>query len=271
VSGAVLPLLGSHEPWSGGPITASATCVLAGNPGPMTLDGTNTWVLRAPGDDVAVVVDPGPDLPAHLDAVEAALQGARVVRVLLTHGHPDHAEAAASFALRVSAPVAALDPAHRLGDEGVVDGDVVVVGSLEIAVVCTPGHTADSLSFHLLGDGALLTGDTVLGRGTTVVAHPDGRLADYLHSLHRLRLLAEETGAGVVLPGHGPALADPVAAVTAYEAHRHDRLEQVRAALDAGAVTADDVVATVYADVPREVWPAARLSVLAQLAYLDRD
>ena len=124
MSGLVVPL-GGVGPWTGGPVTASATCVLAGNPGPMTLDGTNTWVLRVPGETVALVVDPGPALPAHLAAMEAALDGARVVRVLLTHGHPDHAEGAADFAARVHAPVAALDPAHRLGDEGLVDGDVI--------------------------------------------------------------------------------------------------------------------------------------------------
>lgn len=269
MSGATLPLGGG--PWHGGRATESATCVLAANPGPMTLDGTNTWVLRVPGEPAALVVDPGPALEAHLDAVVEALDGARVARVLLTHGHPDHAEAAVAFARRVGAPVAALDPAHRLGDEGVVDGDVVSAGSLELAVVGTPGHTADSLSFHLRNDAALLTGDTVLGRGSTVVAHPDGRLGDYLHSLHRLRLLAHETHAGHVLPGHGPVVADPVGAIAAYEAHRHERLDQVRRALDDGAVTAQDVVERVYADVPREVWPAAALSVLAQMAYLERD
>jgi glyoxylase-like metal-dependent hydrolase (beta-lactamase superfamily II) len=270
VSGRVLPL-GEAGPWTSGAVTARAVCVLAGNPSPMTLDGTNTWVLAEPGAREVVVVDPGPDDPAHLDAVLDVVDGRGVGLVLLTHGHPDHSEGAASFAARAQAPVAALDPAHRLGSEGLADGDRVDVGGLLLDVVATPGHTADSLSFHLVADGALLTGDTVLGRGSTVVAHPDGRLADYLHSLHRLRLLAEETGASAVLPGHGPAVADPVAAVTAYLDHREARLAQVRDALAAGATTADDVVATVYADVPREVWPAARLSVLAQLAYLDRD
>ncbi len=163
----------------------------------------------------------------------------------------------------------ALDRAHRLGDEGLVDGDVVAVGDLAIRVVATPGHTDDSLSFHLETDRALLTGDTVLGRGSTVIAHPEGRLADYLGSLHRLRDLAESSAAAVVLPGHGPALLDPAGAVTAYLAHREQRLDQVRAARDSGARTADAVVEIVYADVPRELWPAARLSVLAQLEYLD--
>jgi len=294
VSGAVVPL-GDGGPWSGGAVAERAVCVLAGNPGPMTLDGTNTWVLREPGSALAVVVDPGPDDPAHLDAVVAALDGARVPRILLTHGHPDHSEGARSLAARLGASVAALDPGQRLGDEGLADGDVVATGGLELHVVATPGHTGDSLSFHLPADGSLLTGDTVLGRGSTVVAHPDGRLGDYLASLERLRRLAESTEAGFVLPGHGPALARPVDAVTAYLAHREERLAQVRdclarlgatadqasAAIDAGPGTdwwhprahlepdlADQVVAEVYADVPRAVWPAARLSVLAQLAYL---
>lgn len=270
MSGRVLPL-GEAGPWSSGTVTERAVCVLAGNPSPMTLDGTNTWVLAEPGAREVVVVDPGPDALTHLDAVEAVVDGRRVGLVLLTHGHPDHSEGAASFASRVGAPVAALDPAHRLGSEGLADGDRLEVGGLLLDVVSTPGHTADSLSFHLVADGALLTGDTVLGRGSTVVAHPDGRLGDYLHSLHRLRDLAAQTEATTVLPGHGPALADPVGAVTAYLEHREARLTQVRDALAAGAVTADDVVEAVYADVPREVWPAARLSVLAQLAYLDRD
>jgi glyoxylase-like metal-dependent hydrolase (beta-lactamase superfamily II) len=241
------------------PVTPTAGVVLAPNPGPMTLEGTNTWVLRAPGAASAVVVDPGPLDEGHLQAV-AALGPVDVV--LLTHGHADHSEGARRLAELTGARVRALDPAHRLGDEGLGEGDVVAGGGLEVRVWATPGHTADSLSF-LLPD-AVLTGDTVLGRGTTVVAHPDGVLADYLASLRRLR----ELGPLVVLPGHGPELADAAAAAERYLAHREQRLEQVRAAVDAGAVTADQVVETVYADVDRAVWPAARLSVLAQLAHL---
>lgn len=267
MSGVALPL-GSGGPWTGGVVTSRATCVLADNPGPMTLDGTNTWLLREPGSGLVVVVDPGPDDPAHLDAIVVAAGDDRIARILLTHGHPDHAEGARSLSERTGAPVTALDPAHRLGSEGLADGDRIEVGGLDIVVLATPGHTADSLSFHLVADGALLTGDTVLGRGSTVVVHPEGRLGDYLDSLARLRVLAESSSATLVLPGHGPVIDEPVAAVTAYLAHRHERLDQVRAALDAGAVTAEDVVALVYADVPREVWPAAQLSVRAQLAYL---
>jgi len=240
-------------------VTASAGVVLAPNPGPMTLDGTNTWVLRAPGSERAVVVDPGPLHETHLAEV-AALGPVDVV--LLTHGHADHSEGARRFAELTGAPVRALDPAHRLGDEGLGEGDVVVGGGLEVRVLATPGHTSDSLSFVL--DDAVLTGDTVLGRGTTVVAHPDGVLGDYLASLRRLR----ELGGLAVLPGHGPELPSAGEAAERYLAHREARLEQVRAALDAGATSAQDVVEVVYADVDRALWPAATLSVLAQLAHL---
>jgi glyoxylase-like metal-dependent hydrolase (beta-lactamase superfamily II) len=272
----------------------------------MTLDGTNTWVVGAPGG-ACVVIDPGPDDAAHLAAVLAAVRarGSRVAAVLLTHGHADHAAGAARFAGMSGAGVRATDPAHRLGAggsrtggidtegidtegidtegidmegidmEGLAAGDVVELEQATLEVVATPGHTADSLSFVLRSDGeapAVLTGDTVLGRGSTVVAHPDGRLADYLNSLRRLESLAERTGVAAILPGHGPVLALPDIAprdvVRGYLAHRSERLEQVRAAVAAGAVTPADVVATVYADVPRSVWPAAELSVAAQLEYL---
>jgi glyoxylase-like metal-dependent hydrolase (beta-lactamase superfamily II) len=241
------------------PVTACAGVVLAPNPGPMTLDGTNTWVLRAPGSESAVVVDPGPLTESHLAEV-AALGPVDVV--LLTHGHADHSEGARRFAELTGVAVRALDPAHRLGEEGLGEGDVVVGGGLEVRVWATPCHTSDSLSF-LLGD-AVLTGDTVLGRGTTVVAHPDGVLGDYLASLRRLRELGERT----VLPGHGPELASAGAAAEHYLRHREARLEQVRAAVAAGAATPEQVVATVYADVDRALWPAATLSVRAQLAHL---
>lgn len=245
--------------------------MLAPNPSPMTLDGTNTWLLHEPGSATAVVVDPGPDLVVHHEAVLAGLEtlGARAAVVLLTHGHPDHAEGAAALAdLAGGIPVRALDPAHRLGSQGLAGGDRVEVGGLLVEVVATPGHTSDSLSFHLVADRAVLTGDTVLGRGSTVVAHPDGLLGDYLASLDRLGALAEAYGLTDVLPGHGPALADPAGVVDAYRAHRAQRLAQVEAALEAGDVTARDVVARVYAEVDRALWPAAELSVLAQLAYL---
>jgi glyoxylase-like metal-dependent hydrolase (beta-lactamase superfamily II) len=229
----------------------------------MTLDGTNTYVLAEPGASAAVVVDPGPAGP-HLAAVLRAAQagGRRLALVVLTHGHADHAEGAAELAAAVGAPLLAADPAH-----GAPFGEQVrEVAGLRLDVVPTPGHTADSVCLLLPDERALLTGDTLLGRGTTVVAHPDGRLSDYLASLARLEALAER--GLTLLPGHGPAGGDVAALVRDYRRHREQRLDQVVAAVGRGAVDADGVVADVYADVPAVLWPAARLSVLAQLDHL---
>ncbi len=248
-------------------VTPLASVLLERNPSPMTLEGTNTWVLRAPGEERCVVVDPGEDDPEHLGAVAA--QGP-VALVLLTHRHADHAGGARRFAELTGAPVRALDPSLVLGSEALGDGEVVAAAGVELRVVATPGHTSDSVSFLLDGPGAptaVLTGDTVLGRGTTVIAHPDGRLGPYLESLRRLADLPPATA---VLPGHGPELPDAAEVAAAYLAHREQRLDQVRDALvrlgpDASARA---VVELVYADVDESLWPAAELSVRAQLDHL---
>ncbi|ATO16006.1 MBL fold metallo-hydrolase [Micromonospora sp. WMMA2032] len=235
----------------------------APNPGPMTLDGTNTWVLRAGPDAPAVVVDPGPADEAHLTAIAAH---GPVGLVLITHGHADHTEGAPRLReLLGGVPVLAADPAHTAGGAPLTADSTFDTG-LDVRLLSTPGHTADSvclLAAH--GDErVVLTGDTILGRGTTVVAHPDGNLGDYLSSLELL-----STYRGVrALPGHGPALADCGAAAEFYLAHRRARLDQVRAAVAAGATTAPEVVAVVYADVDRSLWWAAEWSVRAQLEYL---
>jgi glyoxylase-like metal-dependent hydrolase (beta-lactamase superfamily II) len=249
--------------------TTRAWCVLAPNPSPMTLDGTNTWVIAEPGSPTSVVVDPGPDDEGHLRRVLelACADGRRVAQIVLTHGHLDHSAGAVRFAELSGAPVGALDPALRLGSEGFGAGAVLTSGGCELRVVATPGHTADSLSLLLAADGGLLTGDTVLGRGTTVIAE-DGSLGDYLRTLDELRALTDEAGLRVLLPGHGPLLGNPADVLDYYIAHRRERLEQVRAALDGGARTPAEVVAVVYADVDRALWPAAEQSVRAQLEYL---
>ncbi len=251
--------------WRGGSF-GHARCLLADNASPMTLDGTNTWVVKADDDGRSIVIDPGPDDARHLGAV--AEDAGEVVAVLLTHGHLDHSEGARRLAETVGCGVRALDPTFVYGDEGLHDGDVVDVDGLEVRVVGTPGHTSDSLSFVLPEDDAVLTGDTVLGRGTTVVAHPDGALGAYLGSLRRLRDLASEQGLSTVLPGHGPVLDDALVALDYYLAHRAERLEQVREAVASGAVEPMDVVRRVYVDVDERLWPAAELSVRAQLDYL---
>jgi len=249
--------------------TALSTCVLAPNPSPMTLEGTNTWVIAAPGSSFAMVVDPGPEDEGHLRRVvdRAAGTGRRVAQILLTHGHSDHSAGARRLAALTGAPVRAADPAYRLGSEGLTDGDVVLAAGCELRVITTPGHSADSLSLLLPEDGALLTGDTVLGRGTTVIG-ADGSLADYLRSLDAMKVLAENASVRVLLPGHGPLVPDPSSMLDFYIEHRAERLAEVRAALAAGDTTAQQIVARVYHDVDPGVRPFAELSVQAQLDYL---
>ncbi|WP_205649431.1 MBL fold metallo-hydrolase [Agromyces sp. LHK192] len=243
--------------------------VLAPNPGPMTLDGTNSYVLQAPGSETSVVVDPGPLVDAHLHELAAS---DRVELILLTHHHVDHTAAATAFAELTGAPIRAIDPALCREAEPLVDGERIRAGGLEFEVWATPGHTADSMCVVLTGDdgsAAVLTGDTVLGRGTTIIAHPDGALGPYLASLERLRAFGER-GDVTVLPGHGPVLPDLAAICAAYLAHREERLGQVREALDElGAdASAEAVTDLVYADVDAGVRPAAEASVRAQLEYL---
>jgi glyoxylase-like metal-dependent hydrolase (beta-lactamase superfamily II) len=255
--------------WTGGEVGPWAQCVLAPNPGIMTLDGTNTWVLRAPGARRSVVVDPGPLDEGHLTRVLAA--AAPVAQVLVTHRHGDHTDGARRFAQLSAAPVRAVDPAHRTGSEGLADGVVVDVDGLRLQVVATPGHTGDSVSFLVTDAGALLSGDTVLGRGTTVVAHPDGVLGSYLASLRRLLALAQTAEVTTIWPGHGPVVDEPAAVLAGYLTHREERLAQVRDAVASGATTARQVVERVYADVDTALWGAAELSVQAQLAYLRAE
>jgi glyoxylase-like metal-dependent hydrolase (beta-lactamase superfamily II) len=265
--------LGATASWSGGEITTRARAVLAPNPGWMTLDGTNTWVLHEPGSAEAAIVDPGPEDPVHLAAVHAAVAelDAEVTCILLTHGHEDHAAAARTLHHQTGAPVLALDHAHRLGGEGLQDGDVLTVGGLEIQVVGTPGHTSDSLAFAIPADSAILTGDTILGRGTAVIAHPDGDLGDYFGSLARLAALAQAQESAWVLPGHGPACTDPAGLIADYQSHRRQRLEQVAVAQVQGASSVEEILDACYPEITGPLRAAARLSVLAQLEYLGRS
>jgi glyoxylase-like metal-dependent hydrolase (beta-lactamase superfamily II) len=249
------------------PVTPFASVLLQANPGPMTLDGTNTWLLSAPGSDEVVVVDPGQLDEAHLDNVLGAVP--KVALVLVTHGHFDHSQVAAELYERTGAPVRAVDPAFCHGADPLHAGNIAEAAGLRIATLGTPGHSSDSVSFVVsLDDGpaAVLTGDTILGRGTTVVAHPDGNLAAYLDSLRALRDLGEVP----VLPGHGPELPSIAGAASFYLEHREQRLQQVRDALAqlGPDASARQIVEVVYADVDESVWWAAELSVNAQLEYL---
>ena len=244
------------------PVTASASVLLCDNPGIMTLDGTNTWVLRGPRSDEMVIVDPGPDDTEHIERIAAL---GKIPLVLISHKHGDHTDGIDMLVERTGAVVRAVGSGFLRGMGGpLTDGEVIDAAGLRITVMATPGHTVDSLSF--LVDDAVLTADTVLGRGTTVIDDEDGSLAAYLESLRRLQGLGPRT----VLPGHGPDLADLADATTKYLAHREARLEQVRAALRVLGedATAKQVVAHVYTDVDKKLWPAAEKSTQAQLDYL---
>ena len=247
-------------------VTERASVLRCDNPGMMTLEGTNTWILRE-SHGRSVVVDPGPDDEAHISAVVEA--AGDVALLLFTHRHFDHTDALSRIVDLTGAPARATDPEFCRNGEPLVDGEVIDVDGLQVEVLATPGHTSDSTCFLLPAESALLTGDTILGRGTTVVAHPDGVLGPYLDSLAHIRELIEEGLVSRILPGHGPVIDDPAAVLDFYLEHRAERLDQVRAAVEAGATTPREVVERVYSDVDRILWPAADLSVAAQLTYLQ--
>jgi len=210
--------------------------VRADNPSPLTLDGTNTYVLGA------YVVDPGPADPAHLEAVRAAV-GGRIDGVVLTHSHQDHSEGADALGAPVTLP--------REGEE---------VGPF--TALASPGHSSDSVC--LVAGRICFTGDTVLGTGSVFIAPGEGSLTAYLRSLERLRSLDLE----VLCPGHGPYVWDPQAKLTEYIEHRLDRERRLLDALDAGRRSTGDLLDAAWADAPAHLRPAAAMSLAAHLEKL---
>lgn len=256
------------------PVTADLdpllTRVLAPNPSIMTLDGTNTYLVGALGSGEVVLVDPGPDDPDHLERVRSALTGrqAHCVGILVTHHHADHAEAALPWADHFRVWVAAADP-EVAGPSGQVlqAGDQLHLAGTTIAVLPTPGHCADHLAFRL-ESGAVLVGDHVLGRGTSVVTHPEGDVLAYLESLRRVH----DLGPAALYPGHGPELTeDPLAVLDYYLAHREFREQQIVALLSVAPQTVSELVAVIYAAVRRDLWPAAEQSTHATVAKLNTE
>lgn len=239
--------------------------VLAPNPGMMSLDGTNTYVIH--GDGEAALVDPGPPDPAHLERVRRAIGDAACRWILVTHHHVDHAQAALPWAQRLGATVCAARPAVAGPDGRVLgDGDHVALARTSISVVATPGHTGDHLAFRL-ESGAVLTGDHILGRGTSVVTYPEGDLLAYLDSLRRIL----DLGPSALYPGHGPQLSDPEAVIEYYLAHRLFRERQIVAVLRDGPRTVKAIVARVYADVDPVLHPSAEQSTRAALEKMRAE
>lgn len=255
------------RPWHGGDIDYGISAVLAPNPSPMTLEGTNTYVLEGIDGGEAIVVDPGPaGLPDHLSAI--VTRAGDVGLTLLTHHHRDHTEAVTSgeWAVHTPAPVRG----GGVGQE-FVDGERIELAGRDLLVVHTPGHTADSVSLLVEDTGVLLSGDTVLGRGSSVVPWPQGDLGDYLRSLDRLIELTEAGRIQRIAPGHGPVITEPLAALRRLRSHRLRRLDELRQVLADGVRDPAQIVATIYGDLPRLLTWAATATVRAQLAYLGED
>ena len=233
--------------------------VLAPNPGPFTLEGTNTWVV---GSGPVLVIDPGPDEPSHLDAVLE--QAGTIEAILLTHHHPDHAPGAAALGKMAGAPVMAASPVE--GERALEDGMTVEAAEVSLHVLAAPGHTPDHVVFFARDAGALFTGDAVLGRGTSVIDPPEGDLAAYLRSLEAMLALEPD----VIYPGHGPVVRPAVATLREYLDHRRQREQQVLRELRKGARTPEEMVPSIYAGYPADLYPAAARSLLAHLIKLEQ-
>lgn len=257
------------------PVTGLAGVVLCDNPSEMTFEGTNTVILRAPGSSTSVVVDPGPEDGGHAERV-AALAG-DVKLILVTHRHADHTDGIDALRDLVGAPVRAVQERFCRDAAPLVDDDEVAAAGLDIRVLATPGHTADSVSFEVRAAGAGFTapadcvvlGDTILGRDSTVLDSTDGDLGDYLGSME---LLAARAGGVTGIPGHGPDVEDTGRAAQVLGQHRRDRLEQIVAARaelgrDASAAA---ITKHIYRDVSPRLLMAAEQSTLVALRHLDR-
>jgi glyoxylase-like metal-dependent hydrolase (beta-lactamase superfamily II) len=248
------------SPWKGGTVAEGVMCVLAPNPSPWTLEGTNTWIIGSP-DGSCVVIDPGPADAAHLHRISQSVPS-NVRAIILTHAHIDHSEGAPDLSELLRVPVI---------PQTEIDG--MDLGGATLRMHATPGHSSDSVCITVTTSSGryLLSGDTLLGRGTTLVAHPDGRLDQYFDSLRYLRDHCLEEKIDLLLPGHGPISDIPVTLIDFYEKHRRERLEQVRAAVNSGLTTVPEITSVVYKDVDPGVLIAAELTVAAQLEYLRNN
>lgn len=252
--------------------------VLAANPSPFTYTGTQTYIV---GTGEVAVIDPGPDLPDHVAALVAAVADERVAAILCTHTHRDHSPASRPLQAATGAPIVgcaplSLDDSGPRADEAfdsdyrpdrvLADGERLAADGWTLEAVATPGHTSNHLCLALAEDSALFSGDHVMGWSTTVVAPPDGDMADYMASLDKL-LARDES---VYYPAHGPAVEDPNAHVRRLIEHRRLRERQIVGHVERGEGRIPAMVADIYADIDPRLFPAAGRSVLAHLVDLER-
>lgn len=259
-------------------VSPMITRVLAPNPGPFTFKGTGVYIVGSGTD--AAIIDPGPDLPEHVEALKRALAGRRLTHILVTHTHADHSPAAAPLKAWSGARTYGFGPHGSGRDDGprleeggdrdfvpdvrVKDGDVIAGDGFTFDCVFTPGHTSNHMCFALREEKALFTGDHVMGWSTTVVTPPDGDMADYMASLRKLLARDDE----ILWPTHGGPVKDPKPFLQAYIDHRLARERQILAAIGDGLDTIPAMVARMYADVDKRLHPAAARSVEAHLIQL---
>jgi len=255
--------------------------VICNNPGPFTYLGTGTYIV---GRGEVAVIDPGPDDPAHLAAILAAVAGERVTAIVITHHHSDHSPLAGPLKAATGAPIHGCAVASHEADDGGVKmeaghdlafkPDVSLCGGGEVAgpgwtlqAIPTPGHTSNHLCYALPEENACFTGDHIMGWSTTVITPPDGDMSDYLASLEAIR----SRGFSTLWPTHGPPIREPDAFIRAYAEHRQERIDQIRAALTSGPARIGELVPRLYADVDAKLWPAASRSMLAAMIHLVRE
>ncbi|HEX4741085.1 MAG TPA: MBL fold metallo-hydrolase [Caulobacteraceae bacterium] len=252
--------------------------VTANNPGPFTYRGTGTYIV---GHGEVAVIDPGPDIAEHLEAILAALKGETVTHIVVTHHHSDHSPLSRPLAARTGAKVwgcAVRDlPApgevrleagydRFVPDIPVCDGAVIEGAGWTLEAIPTPGHTSNHICYALAAENALFSGDHIMGWSTTVITPPDGDMGDYLRSLELIR----DRDFSVLWPTHGPPVADVRPFLDAYIDHRKDRERQIIERLTAGETRIKEMVPTLYAAVDSRLWPAAAHSVMAHMLELVR-
>ena len=256
--------------------------VVANNPGPFTFLGTGTYIIGA-GDSVAVI-DPGPDLDDHLQAILKATEGERITHIFVTHNHLDHSPlarplqaltGAVTYGCPIESPLGADgdiqmeagDDRGFVADVGVCDGGTFQGEGWTIEAIATPGHTSNHICYALHEENALFSGDHIMGWSTTVISPPDGDMGDYFASLDRIKAL----GFSTLWPTHGPPITQPEPFVQAYIDHRRNREAQILAAIGSGLTRIKAMVPVLYKDVDPRLHPAAAHSVLAHTLHLVRE